>query len=102
MAFCLLLGGLCVGCGSTTEVVIECPSPNGATEAVLFPRMGGGAIAWMEEVLALQPANLPPTLPRTFGDGPSVEVLNIDQTTEWVVRFAVGGIEVEIGRMGLR
>ena len=98
VCLCGLLCVLCLGCGSTTEVVIECPSPNGATAAVLFLRMGGGAIGWMEEVLALQPANLPPTLPRSFGVGPSVEVLNIDQTRGITLDWKdEGHLAVELG-----
>ncbi len=40
--------------------------------------MGGGAAGSFFYVLAIQPANVKPTLPRTFGGGPSVEVLNIE------------------------
>src|SRR3954465_6972853 len=39
----LLLVVLTAGCGSTTKVQLECPSPDGMLMAVLFYHSGGGA-----------------------------------------------------------
>ena len=103
MILCGLFAGLCIACsGSTTDVVIECPSPSGSTTAILFLQTGGGAAGWAFHLLAIQPANLEPTLPGRFGRGPSVEVLSLDpakaMTLEWkddshlAVEFAVGSV----------
>jgi hypothetical protein len=53
--------------------------------------MGGGAAGWFFYVLAIQPANLKPTLPRTFGGGPSVEVLKIDDARGITLAWKDGG-----------
>ena len=66
---------LCAGCGSDTDIWLERPSPDRSTVAILFTRSGGGAAGWFEYVVALQPASIPPTPPKTLGNGPSLEVL---------------------------
>lgn len=88
LAISVLCAALCAACGaSSTDVVIECPSPDGSATAILFLQMGGGGAGFVSHTLAIQPANLGPTLPGRFGGGPSVEVLRIDEaesmTLDW-------------------
>src|SRR5712691_4784649 len=87
LALLAFMASVCAGCGSDTAVVLECPSPDGSTVAILYSHAGGGAAGWFFYQLALQPAVLPPTLPKRFGGGPSVEVLRVDEvqamTLDW-------------------
>jgi hypothetical protein len=78
---------LCGGCGSDTDIILECPSPGGMTVAILLARSGGGAAGWGDYELILQPATLPPTVPQTIGLGDSQEVFRADDvkamTLDW-------------------
>jgi hypothetical protein len=67
-----------LGCGSRTDVLLECPSPDGSLVVVLFYGSGGGAAGWAYDELALQPANLPPTLPNQWG-GPSLNLMQLEE-----------------------
>jgi hypothetical protein len=66
-----------IGCGSDTEVQLECPAPDGSLVVVLFFSSGGGAAGWTSYQLALQPANLPPTPPSPWG-GPSLNLMQLE------------------------
>jgi hypothetical protein len=43
---CLLCLLALVSCGSSTEVLMECPSPSGKLVASFYRVMGGGAAGW--------------------------------------------------------
>jgi hypothetical protein len=74
----LLLVVLTAGCGSTTKVQLECPSPDGMLMAVLFYHSGGGAAGWVQHQITLQPGDRSPIVPK-MAFSKSVSLLTIEE-----------------------
>lgn len=55
----LITSLLSAGCGraNVIEVLLECPSPDGAIAAVLWVEGGGGAAGWTQDLISLQPTS---------------------------------------------
>jgi hypothetical protein len=58
-ALAALIVLLSVGCGraNVIEVLLECPSPDGAVTAVLWVEGGGGAAGWTQDLTSIHPAS---------------------------------------------
>jgi hypothetical protein len=54
----LITSLLWAGCGraNVIDVLLECPSPDGAVAAVLLVEGGGGAAGWTQDLISIQPA----------------------------------------------
>lgn len=85
----LFAAATAVSCGGAGDpsIWLECPSPNGETTANIFYQSGGGAAGWTEFTIALQRANLPPSLPGKSGSGPSQPVLVTSDATRLSLRW---------------
>ena len=48
-------------CGgpSRVDVLLECPSPDQAVKAVLWTEAGGGAAGWSQQLVSIQPSDVP-------------------------------------------
>ena len=55
----LITSLLSAGCGraNVIDVLLECPSPDGAIAAVLWVEGGGGAAGWTQDLISIHPAS---------------------------------------------
>jgi hypothetical protein len=52
---------LFASCGgpSRVDILLECPSPDQAIKAVLWAEAGGGAAGWSQQLVSVQPSDVP-------------------------------------------
>jgi hypothetical protein len=75
----LLIGVSACGLGEPTriDVFLECPSPDATVVAIVWAKAGGGAAGWSQQLISLQPSDVPIQLTPTRETGDEAPVLSI-------------------------